>query len=287
MIMEKDSIFDHPNYLSCLPPSDLVDVPIGFSNAWQSIMQVVVRIPRLVRLVRIACRRPQDGTARREATTLGIRLFQIDLEPWIQDLFKSGVIKEQASTDLEDLTAFSLSFQTSRLLVLLCQYWEFRTILCGCIDRLAALPPLQLKPALLALPVLEAQKSDIQAGTYLIKSFEQMHKLADACPAVQLRFIWPVEMAFIAHFRLERRERMLAMHATDHKVSLAARESADAARNVQALCLNLQSRWAPGWHPTGLTMDVCRMLADRWSGGPIPPPLKAQHTTVEAETPDD
>jgi hypothetical protein len=287
MILEKDSIFDHPNYLSCLPPSDLVDVPVGFNNAWQSIMQVVVRIPRFVRLVRIACRRPQDDIARREVTTLGIRLFQIDLDHWIQDLFKSGVIKEQASTDLEVLTPFSLSFPTSRLLVLLCQYWEFRTILCGCIDRLAALPPLQLKPAPPALPVLAAQRSDIQAGTYLIKSFEHMHKLAKVCPTVQLRFIWPVEMAFIVYYRLERRERMLVTHVTDPEVSLAAKERADAARDVQAQCLNLQSRWAPGWHPTGLTMDACRMLADRWSGGLIPPLLKVQHTTGEAKTPDD
>src|SRR5882757_7678186 len=99
IIVGRDSLFDSNAYLKCSPP-DLLNVPDGFSAAWQTNMKIGVRIPRLMRLVRRARRYPEDATIRAEATTLASNLFEFNLDFWIANLIDSGMIKQTESSKL-------------------------------------------------------------------------------------------------------------------------------------------------------------------------------------------
>jgi hypothetical protein len=234
----------------------------------------MVRIPRLVRLVRAACQCPEDDKMRTEATALALKLHRLSLEKWVKELFKLGMVQKVISSDMVHVTPQSLSFRSSRLLVLLCQYWETRILICGCIERLATLTSNQ-SPSV--LPLHETQSCEVDAAKNLVMSFEQMHTLAVSCAAVQLRFIFSIQMAFAAFYRLEQREEMKSVHSNDFETCQKAGEKAESLRNTQTRLVDLQDRWAPGWHPTGINVPMCQMLADIYSGGPVPQAIRSQH----------
>lgn len=273
VMLETDCIFDNDNWLECPPPM-VENAPGGTEYAWQTVMMIGIRAARLARLTRHARKFPEDVSARIEAMSLAADLWSLQLEIWIHSLQETGLIDTVPTTELtmKDIVPFSFVFPSTRILSLLVQYWEQRILVCGCIQNLLNLSPLPICPAPCELQ--EAQYADIECATNLLMSFEQMLRMIKRCPVVQLRSIFPMEMAFGSYYRLEQREaRPPCDGGFNHlKVSMA--------RSMQVKCLELQNIWMKPWYS-----DVCNRLEYRtlvalatlFSGGDILAPWKAQH----------
>jgi hypothetical protein len=276
VMLEMDCIFDNENWLNCPPPA-LDDGPGGAEFAWQTVMMIGIRVARLTRLTRLARKFPEDANIRLEAISLAADLWSLQLEIWVQSLQDTGLLDTAPTTEptMKDIVPFSFVFPSTRILSLLVQYWEHRVIVCGCLQNLLSLLPLPIGPA--PCEIREAQHADIECATNLLMSFEQMLQMSQRCPVIQLRSIFPMEMAFGSYYRLEQRESHAIDGGFNHlKVSMA--------RSMQVKCLELQNIWMKPWYSdcdTGrkdrLEYRTLVALTELLSGGDILQMWKNQH----------
>ena len=275
-MLERDTLFDNDTWIQCSPPNDLGDAPDGTGEAWSTIMKVGIRFARFVRMTRHARHFPEDVAARAEALALATELYALDLDTWIEELQDAGLLKTTRTCDtrLRAMVDDSFCFPSFRVLSILVQYWELRIMICGCIQTLLSLPD---SPSPSPIYLQHVEISDLQSATNLIMSFDHLHKIARKCPAVELRSIFPMEMAFGAWFRLELREGLKAIRDGD----LEAEGTAKYARGMQIQCLELQNCWKRDWN-TGGRLDFRSMqwLTNAFSGGDIHPYWQSQHKTA-------
>jgi hypothetical protein len=276
VMLEMDCVFDNENWLKCAPPA-LNDGLGDMGFAWQTVMMIGIRVARLTRLTRLARKFPEDVNIRLEANSLAADLWSLELEIWIQSLQDTGLLETTPTTEptMRDIVPFSFVFPSTRILSLLVQYWEHRIIVCGCVQNLLRLPPLSIGTA--PCEIQEAQYADIECATNLLMSFEQMLQMCQRCPVIQLRSIFPMEMAFGSYYRLEQRESHAVDGGFNHlKVSMA--------RSMQVKCLELQNIWMKPWYSDSasgrqdqLEYRTLVALTELLSGGNILQMWKNQH----------
>ena len=274
ILLERDTIYDNGKWLQCSPPKDL-GPPDGTGTAWQVVMKIGIRFARLVRLVRHARHFPEDSGTMIEASSLATELYALNVDDWIEELQEKGILNVYPTSDtrLKSMVENSYHFPSTRLLSVLIQYWEFRTMVCGTLQTLLDVPGLYLP----LVDRAEVQRNDVNAAESLIMCFEHMHKIAQKCPVVELRFVFPMEMAFGAWYRLEQRERLTARLTGDDEADMRA----SAARDMQIRCLENQNWWKQHWSPgERLNFRAMVWLTETVSGGDIRPNWQSEHRTA-------
>lgn len=249
-------------------------------------MQMAVRIPRLVRLSRQAQQFPEDAATRADAVALASELFELGDDLRVHDLMRSGGIDRVDSHDPDDLTPSSLKFRDVRVLALLCQYWEWRVVICGCIERLVSLDPIASPSCVFPHSSWKVQQSDVEAATYIAMSFRQMNTLVERCPSVKLGCIYPVQMVFSAFYRLEKRESLgvTGVHPSSCQLNSDITGGLDTARTMQSRCVELQNLYLRGWYPGVVTHELNQILSEIYTGGSIPLLMTAQHASSQVES---
>ncbi|KAI0123637.1 hypothetical protein BJ170DRAFT_90058 [Xylariales sp. AK1849] len=247
MASGRDSVFDTPAWLSSPPPSDSwFGGVIGAGTAQQMVMRAMVRIPRLWRLVRQARLHTEDIAARTASIELADKLLSLKLEPWIGRLFHTGVLTAMTHNSMDmpakSIASISLKFPSVRMLCLLFDYWQSRILICGCIQTLGSLPPIDT----LAWPfdLSEVQDTDLSAATNIFACSQQMTELGIESPIARLRWSPSTMNAFSAWSRLEQRERKNMEDAdsrAEHEALVVA------AVQMQRLLCELMARWIYFW----------------------------------------
>lgn len=315
----RNSIFDTTTWLKFPPPKDIDENIPGIGEAWQTVMKTTVRIARLARLTRHARRFPDNSNVRLEATRLAHELFNLNLDSWIQTLKETRTLTTTTAREFQDMSPNCFVFSSTRLLILLVQYWEMRVLVCGCYQHLLRLSPAPATSSSSSSldkvgrssqhhKVGQVEKTELQAAMRLIMALEELHETAThgRCRAVELRCIFPVQMIFAALYRCENRG------VLDIDVTMAAMvggegggdgddigegrgaghvgqkiQAVKKSRHLQIQCIGVQNRWTKGFHPYGLSMELMRTIAEIYSGGPIPVGMRAQHVSGETEPCDD
>ena len=250
----------------------------GIGIARQTVMSIIVRMPRLLRLVREARSFPEDFEARKCATGLAYELYSLSLDWWIDKLHDAKALRTVPAldSDVMDITLNAFRFDSTQLLALVLQYFESRALVCGCINTLSRLP--LLTDCLWPFDTLAVQREDFQTANNIAMSFEQLQQLSEICPVMDLRQIWPLQVACFTWCRIEKRRRMLL---------LPDQRNADPviqdARKKQNQMLRLQERWRKGWLPAPIGRPLLQIQAELFSGGEIPAVKKRDH--VEAAKP--
>jgi hypothetical protein len=85
-----NSVFDLPGWLHFPPPAYASESPM-FHAVYKSMTQLIIRIPRLVRLVRNVHDDPQNMYAAAEAFALAESLYQNNLRHAVHDLVEKLV----------------------------------------------------------------------------------------------------------------------------------------------------------------------------------------------------
>ena len=247
----------------------------GIGIARQTVMSIIVRIPRLLRLVREARRLPEDIEARTRATGLAYELYSLSLDWWIVDLHDAKALRTvpALNSDVMDITPNAFRFESTQLLALVLQYFESRALVCGCIDTLSQLPLLPKRPW--PFDTLAVQLEDLLTAKNIAMSFEQLQQLSEICPVMDLRQIWPLQVSCFTWCRIEKRRRMLL---------LPDQWNADPiiqdARKKQHQMMRLQQRWRKGWLPAPIGRPLLQLQAEMFSGGEIPAVKKRDHVAA-------
>ena len=250
----------------------------GIGIARQTIMSIIVRMPRLLRLVREARSFPEDIEARTCATGLAYELYSLSLDWWIDDLHDAEALRTVPALDavVMEITPNAFRFDSTQLLALVLQYFESRALVCGCIDSLSRLP--LLPECLWPFDTLAVQQEDLHTANHIAMSFEQLQQLSEVCPVMDLRQIWPLQVACFTWCRVEKRRKMLLLPdqwSTDPIVTKALKK--------QTQMMRLQKRWRKGWLPAPIGRPLLQIQAEMFSGGEIPAVKKRDH--VEAAKP--
>ena len=256
--------FDSPTWLQCEAPPDRENDLKGTAPAWQKVMQVTVRLPRLIALVRRARSVPRDGIAGADAMALADELYRLGIETWIEEVLDAGDLELHPTADPEliELAESSFRFPSEKASVVLVQFWEMRITVCGCIQALCALP--SLAGVCWPWDLSDVRRAELQSARYLAMSLESMGIASGQVPALEIRQVLPLQMAFCAWYRLQNWSMQDGSRDSD------VTHEAEKAQRMQENLLELQHRWAEDWHPARIDVHLTQVLADVWSGGCIP-----------------
>jgi hypothetical protein len=223
-------------------------------------MQIMVRIPRLVRLVREARADPYDFNAAAEAASLAEELYQTDLQPVVDNLMAkySELIPTR---DLALATYFpeSTHFIGKTLFVALMRYCSCRIIVIGLCRRLVEnglLLPVQ------STSTLEEQEYDC-AGK-IAMAFQYAEELRYPLPMGAYLMMMPMQVAFGSWYRMEQdAERALDMEAED---------SADMrrARYMMNWCKTKGNGMVEAWECEPMSSEMLKARMRIMEGGTLP-----------------
>lgn len=177
----------------------------GYSSALQVTMQTFIQLSRLTYLTREAEIRPADEECRVEAVDLAALLLKNDLEWWVEQLQTSHAVQVVPSIneDVRSQVAYSFHFQSPRLYHILVEYWAGRVLLCGCIQRLGALPP--TTRTFSSLNIAAAQDLDVQSARNVAMCLDYALHLDDTVPFAPMRQRLMLRVVFGAWHRYEER----------------------------------------------------------------------------------
>lgn len=214
-----DSAFDIPGWLHCPAPEYGHDTPI-YQVVYGGIMRIMVRIPRLVRLVREVRADPYDFNAAAKAASLAEELHQTDLQPLIDDLMFEYC--EKVPTRDPALAAYfseSIHFLSKTVFVAMLRYCACRIIVIGLCRQLVEtglLLPVQ------STSTLEEQERDC-AGKVAM-AFQYAEELRYPLPMGAYMMMVPMRVAFGSWFRMERdAERVFDVDSEDSAALTKAR----------------------------------------------------------------
>jgi hypothetical protein len=259
--------FDNESWLA-VPPPKTENEPCPQSDvAQQHIMQTFVRLPRLIRLVRMAREQPQDALFRDEAQTLAIDLFETDLEHWIQDITEAGALEvvPTARPDLEPYGITSFSFASPRIFLMLTQYWAARILVCGCVQALCDLAPLDTVPLLFDQAAARAE--DVRAATNIAMCAQYAFKTSPIIPVVPLRLQMPIIVSFGAWHRLETRALIFCLSGNDTPASEAERLHA---HTMKLWCVRLANDIGLKWNGALTNLANLEEESESFAGGYLP-----------------
>lgn len=160
-----------------MPPQETV-IP-GYSQipfAQKRVMQHQIEITHFIKLARELGERLEDNAAKVEVTELATKLYQADLDIWIDKLINTAAIETMASSLPELNPLFSPSYLLDALFHLLMYYWVARILICGGIQTLYSFLDLGSQP----LNLSSVQNHEIQAVDRIAMSFEYAWTY-DAC----------------------------------------------------------------------------------------------------------
>ncbi len=229
-------------------------------------MRTFIRVPRLVRMVRKAREAPGDDMARAEAQELAMELFESDLEDWVQEITNSGALMTwpNVRSDIDPYGPECFHFASPRLFILLTTYWMTRVFICGCVQTLCDMEPLESLTKMFNREAARAE--ELRAATRIAMCAQYALKTSPLLPVVPLRLQMPVLISFAAWHRLETRSLMLRMAGSDTPAS--NRDGAHAIK-MKLWCVRVSRDISSRWNGVLTTVEDLEEKTHSLSGGPM------------------
>jgi hypothetical protein len=217
-------------------------------------MQLVVRIPRLVRLVREVWRNPANADAARAISLLADKLYRTDLRALIQSLLSQSTQRVQ-SLDPELAMHYpeSIHFSTMGMMEALIRYSYCRIIIIGCCR--------QLMEGGLFNPVHGTStlaEEELESAGMIAMSLQHADQHSNAIRVGPFVAMLPLQVAFGSWCRLERGVR--------GKTEDDERERAKSMMEwCRVSCNNILERWGG----EQVSSDMLKIQVEVLEGGPL------------------
>jgi hypothetical protein len=248
-----DSQFDTPGWLHFPPPEYEHEAPM-FAVVQKAMMQLIVRIPRLLKLVREIRRNPTDFTVNNEASDLAHRLYCTNLSGPMATLISQSA--ERVPTEDSELAKYypqSLQFSTMCMMEALIRYHFCRIIVIGLCRQLKiyGLFPITNKATTL-------EDEEVESAGMIVMSMQHAHRHGHAIPMGSLLTMVPLQIACGSWYR----RGQLLMARADMDVG-----------NEEVAKARFMTEWC---------RVRCNDILERWSGQPMSSDMvKAQVEVLE------
>lgn len=190
-----DSAFDSPSSLFSTPP-DSVEGPYS-AAACRAGIQLIIRLPKLIRLVRELRATPNDTKKIQDATTLAEELFMTRLEPIIDgETPDYGHWVPTEGPELANYYPESMAFHRVNGFETVTRYCYCRILvigLCRALREMFSFSP--------DLDNAELDVEEIRSASMLVMSVQYAEKLVNPFPLGSLLMILPLQVAFGAWWR--------------------------------------------------------------------------------------
>jgi len=267
----RDSAFDSPTWLNLPPPQSKLPACPGYGEAWKTIQQTAIQIPRLARLVRQlrdaspSC--PSISSTAAKATTLAAHLHTSSLYSYLGTLTalylpgtdQPAVAKQPTvSPDLASHVPQSYVFSSARVLCLVLFHHVTRVLVAGLLQSLvAALPPQSC-----LFDVETVRDEDEAAAQGVAMCVEAARRTGvDGLRTGAALVVFPLHVAFGTWARLARR----AGRTTPRE---DGRDRLRAA-TMKRLCLDVIAGIAPEWDCGVPSEEDLERKTTCYAGGPL------------------
>ncbi|KUJ13346.1 uncharacterized protein LY89DRAFT_754000 [Mollisia scopiformis] len=198
-----DSKFYGSSWFDMSPPKTLVPGCPNFESAMKLVMQLQIEMTHFIRIVRETGERPNDNTVRQEAIELATKLYQLNLESLINELIATSMLEiiSSSMTEVKLLFATSYTFSSTRIFNLVLNYWICRVLICGGIEILYSFLHFDEQ----RLNLATVQQHDVRTAEEIVMCFEYAYTYESQLCIMAMRFIMPLQTAFGAWHRLEKR----------------------------------------------------------------------------------
>ena len=206
----KDSIFDKPAWLTMSAPKLFNPEYPDSERVEEYLSRLLVRIPRLVRLIRHVKQNRSDEKACTDAISLAKNVYLNSLEDWIQLVTEMGLVRTVPTIELSciSVTEMSFDFVSARLFKRIGLYWRLRCLVSGCILALfeirSCMPP--FTAALLdKVDATSVQSHEEHAAECIVMSVQWATTSPSPLPLCKLLVVSPLMNAFGVWLRAESR----------------------------------------------------------------------------------
>ncbi|KAF4631488.1 hypothetical protein G7Y89_g6643 [Cudoniella acicularis] len=257
----RDSGFYGSAWFNMPPPKTVIPGCPRFEFAMKRVMQHQIETTHFIKLVRAVGVQPENETLRDEAIGLGSRLYREDLESWIKQLLSTSALKLIPSSMLEVALFFrnSYKFSSTRLFNLIMNYWGSRILICRGIQTLYSFLNLGSQ----SLNLSTVQEHYIQAADNIAMSFEYAWNYDTCFPIVALRALTPLQMAFNAWHRLDKRQR------ESGGTGYANGRGEKGAMEMKEWCVRMGNKTAALLGEGRATCEYMELKSDSNAGGPL------------------
>jgi hypothetical protein len=245
-----DSAFDHQGWLH-VPPPEYAKECLMHRTLYKVAMQLIVRLPRLIRLVREVRTNPFDTDAALKAVALADKLLRTDLHKIVTHLM--NICTTFGPTEEEDLAHYfpkSIRFRTVCLLEGIIRYCCCRIVVIGLCRKL-------VEQGLLA-PIYGTStlaEQEIHCAGMIAMSSSWAVRLATPIPMGAFMMIYPLHVAFGSWCRAERDD-------TD-------RDGGERARFMMEWCRKKSNVMLHVWDGEQMSSDMLKAQMSVLEGGSL------------------
>ncbi|KAE9364263.1 hypothetical protein N431DRAFT_563618 [Stipitochalara longipes BDJ] len=252
------------------PPSNLPAGQQATQQAWQTMAQSYVAIPRLARLIREFQALPENMEREQEVIDLARRLYDTAIDPnFFSEATSLGQLWMEPTTfgDIADIIPTSYGFKSRKLVALLVMYWMSRLLICGLVDRLISTVPFTSR--FFDTNAVEAEDVHIAAEVFKMVQYGLTPSLdmgSDTVRIQRLQVLSLLQMAFGAWYRIENRATTAKDEGRKEKERKIRRAS-----TMKQLCLDLGNQIMNCMQLPLMTMISLQTISEMFAGGPLVP----------------
>jgi len=224
-----------------------------FGVVQKVMMQLIVRIPRLIRLVRDVRRDPTNAEAAKEVSTLADKLYRSDLRVLIQGLVEQST--ERVPTLDLGLAKYypeSIHFSTMCMMEALMRYSFCRIIILGCCRQLierGLFNPVHGTSTL--------AEEEVESAGMIAMSLQHAEQHGNAIPIGPFVAMAPLQIAFGSWCRLER------------DLGQGGDEELERARFMMEWCRVRCNAILERWSGDQMSSEMLRAQVEILEGGPL------------------
>ena len=256
-----------------LPPSNLPATVTSHQTtqqAWKTIAQSYVAIPRLARLIRHLQASPENATLEQQVFDLARHLYSTTIDPnffseatFLGELWVEPTILD----DLIDIIPTSYGFKSRKLLSLLAIYWMARLLICGLVEKLVSMVP----STSLFCDRGNVEAEDIRVASEVLMVVQHVFTgLADTdidmVRIKQMQLLSLLQTAFGAWYRMGKQLDMLVQEEGSDE---GRERKIQRAGMMKELCLDLGNRLTKCMQLPLMDMKSMEAISETFAGGPI------------------
>ena len=249
-----------------LPPFRSPAAHQSTQEAWQTMAQSYVVIPRLARLIRELIASPENEISQLEVIELAQHLYCSTIDPnFLSEASSLGQLWEVPTTygETADVIPISYGFKSRKLASLLVMYWMSRLLICGLVDKITSTVPItaqffgahvEAEDLLLATEVLKMVQYGFTSSSDVDNDTVRMQ---------QLQVLSLLQLAFGSWYRMEKRAVSTMIGSGEEREGKIER-----AVFMKQLCLDLGNKLMGGMQLPLMTMSSMEVVSEMFAGGP-------------------
>ena len=251
-----------------LPPSNRPLPHQATQQAWQTMAQSYVAIPRLTRLIRELQASPNNTNAEQGVVDLAIHLYSTTIDPnFLSKAISLGELWEEltSSAAIIDIAPISYGFKSRKFVGLLSMYWISRLLICGLVDKLLFKVPWASQ--FFDASVVEAEDAHIAIEVFKMVQYGFAPELdvdSDTVRIKRLQILSLLQTAFGAWFRIWVRASAVVDEGAEEREWKIQRAHA-----MKQLCVDFGNTLMGCMQLPLMTTSSMEELSEVCAGGPL------------------